>query len=202
MENEVTFLHVPEWRVAEAVGAQGVALAPGPWGPQHQLKVVQRTAELLVQLDGSILGKTVGLVTVGAVESAGLGLRKLTSGLSSHASSASSKARTSLVMWLLTNGKRSLLMCWSCATLTLTPTYTQQLSLSSFTWKLVCKQTICCKVGCLSKMFSTFFMIRLISKLIYQVSVLFLKWLQFQNHWWLLPQEGVKVHASWCMQGV
>ena len=70
-----TFLHVPERWIAEAVGAEGVALAPGPRCPQHQLKVVQWTAELLVQLDGSILGKTVGLVTVGAVEPAGLGLQ-------------------------------------------------------------------------------------------------------------------------------
>lgn len=69
-----TFLHVPERWVAEAVGAQRVTLAPGPRGPQHQLKVIQWTAELLVQLDGSILGKTVSLVTVGAVESAGFGL--------------------------------------------------------------------------------------------------------------------------------
>lgn len=70
----LTFLHVPEWRVAEAVGAQGVALSPRPWSPQHKLKVIQWTPELLVKLDGSILGKTVGLVTVRAVESAGLGL--------------------------------------------------------------------------------------------------------------------------------
>lgn len=70
-----TFLHVPEGRVAEAVGAQRVALAPGPGRPQHQLKVVQRAAELLVQLDGAVLGEAVGLVAVGAVEPAGLGLQ-------------------------------------------------------------------------------------------------------------------------------
>lgn len=70
-----TFLHVPERWIAKAVGTQGVALAPGPRGPQQKLKVIQGTAELLVQFDGSILGKTVGLVTVGAVEPAGLGLQ-------------------------------------------------------------------------------------------------------------------------------
>lgn len=69
-----TFLHVPERRVAEAVRAQRVALAPRPGGPQHQLKFVQRAAQLLVQLDGSVLGETVGLVTVGTVQPAGLGL--------------------------------------------------------------------------------------------------------------------------------
>lgn len=69
-----TFLHVPEGGVTEAVGTEGVALAPGPRCPQHQLKVVQWTSELLVQLDGSILRQAVGLVTVGAVEAAGLGL--------------------------------------------------------------------------------------------------------------------------------
>lgn len=69
-----TLLHVSERWVTEAVRAQGVALATGPRGPQHQLKVIQRTAQLLVQLDGSVLGKTVGLITVGAVEPAGFGL--------------------------------------------------------------------------------------------------------------------------------
>lgn len=69
-----TLLHVSERWITEAVGAEGVALAPGPRGPQHQLKVIQWTAQLLVQLDGSVLGKAVGLITVGAVEPAGLGL--------------------------------------------------------------------------------------------------------------------------------
>lgn len=71
----LTFLHVPERWIAEAVWTQGVALAPGPRSPQHKFKVIQWTAKLFVQLDGSILGKTVGLVTVGAVEPAGLGLQ-------------------------------------------------------------------------------------------------------------------------------
>ena len=66
-----TFLHVSEGGVAEAVGAEGVALPPGAGGPQHQLKVVQRAAQLLVQLDGSVLRQAVRLITVGAVEPAG-----------------------------------------------------------------------------------------------------------------------------------
>lgn len=70
-----TFLHVPEGGVAEAVGTQRVALPSGARRPQHQLKVVQRTAKLLVQLDGSVLGQAVGLIAVGAVESARLGLQ-------------------------------------------------------------------------------------------------------------------------------
>lgn len=70
-----TFLHIPERRVAEAVGTQRVAFAPGPGGPQDNLKVIQGTAELLVQLDGSVLGEAVGLIAVGAVEPAGLGLQ-------------------------------------------------------------------------------------------------------------------------------
>lgn len=52
----LTFLHVPEGGVAEAVGADGVALPLGAGRPEHQLKVIQRAAQLLVQLDGSILG--------------------------------------------------------------------------------------------------------------------------------------------------
>lgn len=70
-----TFLHVSERWVAEAVWAQWVTLATGSRRPQHKLKVIQRTAELFVQLDGSVLGKTVGLITVGAVEPAGLCLQ-------------------------------------------------------------------------------------------------------------------------------
>lgn len=70
-----TFLHVPERRVAEAVRTQRVTFASGPRGPQNNLKIIQGAAELFEQLNGSILGKTVGLVTVGAVEPAGLGLQ-------------------------------------------------------------------------------------------------------------------------------
>lgn len=70
-----TFLHVSERWITEAVWTQRVTLATGSRCPQHKLKVIQWTAELLVQLDGSILRKTVGLITVGAVKPAGLGLQ-------------------------------------------------------------------------------------------------------------------------------
>lgn len=74
-ETSPTFLHVSERRIAEAVRAERVALATGPRRPQHQLKVIEGTAELLVQFDGSVLGETVGLITVGAVEPAGFSLQ-------------------------------------------------------------------------------------------------------------------------------
>ena len=57
-----------------AVGAQRVALAPGARRPQDQLEVVQRAAQLLVELDGAVLGQRVGLVAVRAVQAARLGL--------------------------------------------------------------------------------------------------------------------------------
>lgn len=74
-ETGPTFFHVSERWIAEAVRAERVALATGPRRPQHQLKVIEGTAELLVQFDGSVLGKTVRLITVGAVEPAGFSLR-------------------------------------------------------------------------------------------------------------------------------
>jgi len=74
----MTFLHVPEGGVAAAVGTQRVALAAGPRRPQDQLKVIQGAAQLLVQLEDSVLGDAVCLVTVGAVEPAGLGLVETT----------------------------------------------------------------------------------------------------------------------------
>lgn len=60
----ITFLHVSEGRVAEAVGTQRVALPAGARCPQHQLELIQRTPELLIEFDGSVLGQTVRLITV------------------------------------------------------------------------------------------------------------------------------------------
>lgn len=74
-ETRPTFLHVSERWIAEAVRTERVALATGPRRPQHQLKVVQGTAELLVQFDGAVLRKTVGLITVGAMKPAGFRLQ-------------------------------------------------------------------------------------------------------------------------------
>ena len=69
-----TFLHIPEGGVTEAIRADGVALPPRARGPEHQLKVIQRAAQLLVQLDGSVLGQAVRVVAVRAVQPTGLGL--------------------------------------------------------------------------------------------------------------------------------
>lgn len=57
-----------------AVGTKWVALAPGARGPQDQFKVIQWAPQLLVELDGTVLGEGVGLITVGAVQAAWLGL--------------------------------------------------------------------------------------------------------------------------------
>lgn len=57
-----------------AVWTQWVAFAPGARGPQDQLKVIQWASQLLVELDGTILGEGVGLITVGAVQATWLGL--------------------------------------------------------------------------------------------------------------------------------
>lgn len=63
-DTRLTFLHVSERRVAEAVGTQRVSFPAGARCPQHQLKLIQRTPELLVEFDGSILGQTVRLITM------------------------------------------------------------------------------------------------------------------------------------------
>ena len=52
-------------------------LSFGPRGPEHELEVVERTLDLLVEFDGAVLGQGVRLVTVGAVKTTRFGLHEL-----------------------------------------------------------------------------------------------------------------------------
>lgn len=69
-----TFFHVPEGRMVVTVWTQWIALSSGSRWPQHQLKVIQGTTQLLVEFDGTVLGEAVGVITVRAVQATWLGL--------------------------------------------------------------------------------------------------------------------------------
>lgn len=56
------------------VWTQWITLSSGSRRPQHQLKVIQGTTQLLVEFDGTVLGETVGVITVRAVQATWLGL--------------------------------------------------------------------------------------------------------------------------------
>lgn len=57
-------LHVPEWRVVVAVGAEDVALALDPRGEVEQLEVVQGAFQFLVKFDVAVLRKRECLVAL------------------------------------------------------------------------------------------------------------------------------------------
>lgn len=56
------------------VWTQWIALSSGSRRPQHELKIIQGTTQLLVEFDGTVLGEAVGVITVRAVQATWLGL--------------------------------------------------------------------------------------------------------------------------------
>jgi len=60
--------------VVVAIGAEWVTLALVSCRPGEEFKVIQRTLQLLVNSDNTVLRKIVGFVAVGAMQTSWLGL--------------------------------------------------------------------------------------------------------------------------------